>query len=160
VQHPDRPDGQLETVALAHIDPAKVAFAEEIVRRYPTNPDTTVGVPNVLRTGRPELYPYVSDDLLAAAAMDPEHLRITRGLGASSVLIVPLTGSSGTFGALTLVNAESGRAFGDADLTFAEEVARRAVVAVENAREFQQQSGRLAAMTRVAEEHALRQRAG
>jgi GAF domain-containing protein len=150
-------DGQLETVALAHVDPAKVAFAEEIVRRYPTNPDNTVGVPNVIRTGRSELYPYVSDEMLAAGAIDAEHLRVMRGLGVSSVLIVPLAGSRGTFGALTLVYADSGRHFGEADLAFAEEVARRAAVAVENASEFQQQSGRLAAITRIAEaaQHAI-----
>jgi serine phosphatase RsbU (regulator of sigma subunit)/anti-sigma regulatory factor (Ser/Thr protein kinase) len=150
-------DGQLETVVVAHIDPDKVAFAEEIVRRYPTNPDSTVGVPNVIRTGRSELYPRVSDDMLAAGAIDEEHLRVTRGLGVSSVLIVPLTGSSGTFGALTLVYAESGRHFGEADLAFTEELARRAAVAVENASEFQQQSGRLAAITRIAEaaQHAI-----
>ena len=150
-------DSQLETVALAHIDPAKVAFAEEIVRRYPTNPDSTVGVANVIRTGRSELYPHVSDEMLEAGAIDEEHLRITRGLGVSSVLIVPLTGSRDTFGALTLVYAESGRHFGEADLAFTEEVARRAAIAVENAREFHQQSGRLAAITRVAEaaQHAI-----
>jgi GAF domain-containing protein len=149
--------GQFETVTVAHIDPDKVAFAEEIVRRYPTNPDSTVGVPNVIRTGRSELYPCVSDDMLEARAIDEEHLRVTRGLGVSSVLIVPLTGSGGTFGALTLVYAESDRHFGEADLAFAEEVARRAAVAVENAREFQHQSGRLAAITRVAEaaQHAI-----
>jgi serine phosphatase RsbU (regulator of sigma subunit) len=72
-------------------------------------------------------------------------------LGMTSVLIVPLTGRSGTFGALSLVYAESGRHFDEADRGFAEEVARRAALAVDNARAYQQQSGRLAAITRIAE---------
>jgi GAF domain-containing protein len=147
----------LESVALAHMDPGKVAFAEELQQRYPLDPQARTGVPNVVRTGISELYSYVPDELLVAGAIDKEHLRIVRELGLSSVLIVPLRGRNGIIGALTLVDAESGRHFGEADLLFAEEVARRVGVAVENARQYQQQSGQLAAITRVAEavQHAI-----
>jgi GAF domain-containing protein/anti-sigma regulatory factor (Ser/Thr protein kinase) len=144
-------NGNYETVALAHVDPNKVSFAEELQRRYPVQPDSPVGVPNVIRTGRSELYAEVSDEMLAAGAIDDEHLRLARQLGLSSALIVPLTGRGGTFGALSLVYAESGRHYSESDRAFIEEVARRAALAVDNARDYQQQSGRLAAITRVAE---------
>jgi GAF domain-containing protein/anti-sigma regulatory factor (Ser/Thr protein kinase) len=144
-------DGRFETVAVAHADPTKVSFAAELRRRYPTDPEDTVGVPNVVRTGVSELYADVTPVMLTAGAVDDEHLRMISQLGMTSVLIVPLTGQSGTFGALSLVYAESGRHFDEADRSFVEEVARRAALAVDNARAYQQQSGRLAAITRIAE---------
>jgi GAF domain-containing protein/anti-sigma regulatory factor (Ser/Thr protein kinase) len=144
-------DGHFQSVAVAHVDPTKVSFAAELQRRYPTDPEGTAGVPNVVRTGVSELYTHVTPEMLAAGAVDDEHLRMVSQLGMTSVLIVPLTGRSGTFGALSLVYAESGRHFDEADRGFAEEVARRAALAVDNARAYQQQSGRLAAITRIAE---------
>jgi GAF domain-containing protein/anti-sigma regulatory factor (Ser/Thr protein kinase) len=144
-------DGRFETVAVAHVDPTRLSFAAELQSRYPTDPEATVGVPNVVRTGISELYADVTPEMLASGAVDDEHLKMMSQLGMTSVLIVPLTGRGGTFGALTLVYAESSRHFDETDRAFAEEVARRAALAVDNARAYQQQSGRLAAITRVAE---------
>jgi GAF domain-containing protein/anti-sigma regulatory factor (Ser/Thr protein kinase) len=143
--------GRFESVAVAHVDPTRVSFAAELQRRYPTDPEDTVGAPNVVRTGVSELYADVTPEMLADGAVDDEHLRMISQLGMTSVLIVPLTGQSGTFGVLSLVYAESGRHFDETDRAFAEEVARRAALAVDNARAYQQQSGQLAAITRVAE---------
>jgi GAF domain-containing protein len=133
------PDG-LERVATTHVDPAKIAFAEELQRRYPPDPDAQSGVPNVIRTGRSELYTDVTDEMLVAASKDEEQLRVTRELGLRSALCVPLRGTSDTLGALTLVAAESGRHYDQDDLAFAEDIARRAGVAVEHARAFQQRT--------------------
>jgi GAF domain-containing protein len=144
-------DDVLETAALAHVDPAKVAWAKELGARYPTDMSAPTGAPNVLRTGVGELYPHIPDELLAASAVDDEHLRILREVGMSSVLVVPLTGRSGTLGTVTLISAEGGRRYDAADLAFAEDLARRAALAVENAHTYLEQSGRLATVTRVAE---------
>ena len=144
-------DGELRTLAVTHVDPGKVAFAEELQRRYPPDPAAERGAPHVIRTGASELHAHVTDEQLRLAARDDEHLRLIRELGLVSGLTVPLTGRAGTFGALTLVAAESGRHYDEADLAFAEDLAARAAVAVENARAYSLQSGRLAAITRVAE---------
>jgi serine phosphatase RsbU (regulator of sigma subunit) len=143
--------GELTTVGLAHREPAKVEWAEEVSGRYPTDMDAPTGVPNVIRTGHSELYAEIPDELLVASAIDEEHLQLIRELGMSSVLIVPLTGRIGTFGAITLIHAESGRRYSTADIVFAEDVARRAALAVETAHAFREQSGRLAEVTRIAE---------
>jgi signal transduction histidine kinase/PAS domain-containing protein len=127
--------GQPKQAAVAHIDPAKIEWARELNRRYPPNPDAPAGVPNVLRTGRPELYPDISDEMLAAGAVDAEHLRMSRGLGLRSAMVVPLTARGRTFGALTLVSAESRRRYTEEDLTLAAELARRAAMAIDNARQ-------------------------
>ncbi|HET7311541.1 MAG TPA: SpoIIE family protein phosphatase [Mycobacteriales bacterium] len=148
---------ELETVALTHFDPAKAAWAAQMGERYPTDMTAPSGAPNVIRTGSSELYPDIPAELIEAAAVDAEHLEILRELGMCSGLVVPLTGRTGTFGALTMVHAESGRRYGDDDVAFAEDLARRAALAVETAHAFREQSGRLAEVTRVAEaaQHAI-----
>jgi signal transduction histidine kinase/PAS domain-containing protein len=129
--------GQRRQVAVAHVDPAKAEWARELNRRYPTRADAPTGVPNVLRTGRPELHAEVTDEMLVAGAIDEEHLRITRELGLRSAMIVPLTARGETFGALTLVSTESRRRYTNDDLSLASELARRAALAVDNARQHQ-----------------------
>jgi serine phosphatase RsbU (regulator of sigma subunit)/anti-sigma regulatory factor (Ser/Thr protein kinase) len=127
-------DGRIRNAATAHTDPDKVKFAADMRTRYPTDVDAPTGVPNVIRTGRSELYPEVTDEMLEATIDDPEQLSLALELGLSSVLIVPLTARGRTLGALTLVHAESGRRYDQDDLRFAEDLARRAAVAVDNAR--------------------------
>jgi serine phosphatase RsbU (regulator of sigma subunit)/anti-sigma regulatory factor (Ser/Thr protein kinase) len=144
-------DGTLNTVAVAHTDPAKVAYAHDLQERYPAGAGADRGARKVVRTGMAEMYPEVTDSLLVEAGVDPAYGEIMRQLGLRSVLIVPLVGRHGTLGAITMVQAESGRQFDENDLLFAEEVARRAGIAVENARQHVEQTDRLASMTRVAE---------
>ncbi len=150
-------EGELRTLAVTHIDPAKVRWAWQLQERYPTTLDQPTGAPPVIRSGRGELYPEISDEMVVAGAKDEEHLRLSRELGLSSAICVPLTGHEGTFGAITMIQAESGRHYDATDLSLAEDLARRAAIAVENARAFQAEPGRLAAMTHVAEaaQHAI-----
>jgi signal transduction histidine kinase/PAS domain-containing protein len=127
-------DGTVRQLAVAHVDPEKTAWAREINRRYPPRMDAPTGMPNVLRTGQPEVYSDITDDMLVAGAVDEDHLRLSRQIGLKSALIVPLLASDRPIGALTLVSAESGRRYTDRDLPLATELARRAAVAVEHAR--------------------------
>jgi PAS domain S-box-containing protein len=128
------PDGSLRRVETSHVDPAKVQLALELAERYPTPADAPYGVPHVVRSGQPELYPEITDAMLAHAAADAEHLELNRSIGMRSAMTVPLRARGRTLGAITFVTAESGRTFGPDDLAFAEDLARRAAVAVDNAR--------------------------
>ncbi len=127
------PNRTLERLAVAHADPAKVALAQELYRRWPPTMDDPHGVPHVLRTGRPEVFHEIDDALLEAAVPDPELLAIARSLGLSSSMCVPLKVRGRVVGAISLAAAESGRRFAADSLALAEELARRASVAVENA---------------------------
>ncbi|HSZ81465.1 MAG TPA: ATP-binding protein [Polyangia bacterium] len=120
-------------VAVAHVDEHKVRFARELGESYPPNPDARTGVPEVIRTGKSELYPEIPRDLLERAARDDEHLRLIRDLQLESGMVVPLRVRGRTFGALTFIYAESKRRYGHDDLSFAEDFARRAAMAIENA---------------------------
>lgn len=126
--------GAIRPIAIAHSDPAKVAFVAELQRRFPARIDDRDGVAKVLRTGQPELYEQMPDTLLEAVAKDDEHLRLMRTLGLRSALIVPLAARGHTLGALTLVWAESQRRYARADLPLMEELGRRAGIALDNAR--------------------------
>ncbi|MDP9036098.1 MAG: PAS domain S-box protein [Myxococcota bacterium] len=127
----------MEQIAVAHIDPAKVALAEELGRSYPTPANALKGVANVIRTGTSELYREISDELLVERAVDAEHLRILTELRLRSAMIVPLRARGRILGAMTFVFAESARRYSPEDLQFAEELARRAALALDNAQLFE-----------------------
>jgi PAS domain S-box-containing protein len=126
-------DGRIRQLARAHIDPAKVEWAKELERRYPMDQDAPHGVSNALRTGKPELYAEVADSLLVETARDEYHLKILRELGLKSAIIAPLIARNRTLGAITFIAAESGRRYDEADLALAEDLARRAAIAADNA---------------------------
>jgi serine phosphatase RsbU (regulator of sigma subunit) len=126
--------GRPDQVAVAHVDPEKVAFALDYRRRHPPDPSDDGGLYEVLRSGRPQLYSQIPDALLEQSIADREQLEQIRAIGMRSVMLVPMAVAGRTIGAVTLVSAESGRAFDEDDLDFAAELARRAATAVENAR--------------------------
>ena len=129
--------GEFTQVAVAHIDPTKIEWAYELQQKYPTDPNAPTGLPYVLRTGASEIYPDISEEMLVAIAKDDEHLATVRAIGFSSAMIVPMIAREQVVGAITIVAAESGRRYTQDDLALAEDLARRAAVAVDNARLFQ-----------------------
>jgi PAS domain S-box-containing protein len=133
-----QPDGRVERIITAHADPAKVELAKELERRYPSDPHAPTGVPQVLRTGEPEFYAEIPDEMLTAAARDPDHLRMMRELGLHSAVIVPLVARGRTFGAITFVSASPERPMTQEDATVLIEIGRRAAMAIDNARLFEE----------------------
>lgn len=125
---------EVERVALAHRDPEKLELGRRLGEEYPPDMTAGTGLAAVLGSGESELYPAITDEILAANARDERHLELVRGLGMRSALIVPMRVGDTTVGAMTFVNAESGRAFDDDDRAFFEDLAARAATAVENAR--------------------------
>jgi PAS domain S-box-containing protein len=130
--------GDIQRLATTHADPARAAWAREFHGRYPPSLSDAGGVGFVLRTGTPQLVSEVTDAMLVASARDEEHLRAARELRLQSAMIVPLTAGRRTFGALTFVSTIGGRRFTSADLDFAMELGRRAALAIENARLYQE----------------------
>jgi len=135
VVHTTKEGEPIQPVAVAHADPQKLAQANDLLRRDPPDPDVPPGPAHVLRTGRPEFYPEASEELLAAIARDADQIELVRALGVKSAMIVPLMTRGHILGTITLVvSAESGRQYAEVDLALAEELARRAALAVDNAR--------------------------
>jgi serine phosphatase RsbU (regulator of sigma subunit) len=130
-----RSGGERELVAVAHRDPAKADLAAELARLRPARPEPGGGVAQVLASGVSELYPHVDIQRLPRSGAEPSRYeRLLAEVGLHSVIICALQARGRVFGAMTLVNAESSRAFDEGDLGLAEELAARAAVAVDNAR--------------------------
>jgi PAS domain S-box-containing protein len=127
-------DGRFEPPVVAHADPAKIAWARELRGRYPIDLSEPRGVANVIRTGATEFYPEISDAMLQAGARDAEQLEIARRIGYTSAIIAPLKAHDRRIGAITFVTAESRRRYDAGDVALAEELARRAAIAIDNAR--------------------------
>jgi PAS domain S-box-containing protein len=127
--------GNLRRLAVQHSDPAKVQLAIELAARYPPDPAAAYGVHSIVRTGKSQYLEEIPDEVLEQSAQDEEHLRMIRQLGLRSYLAVPLsTGDNAVLGAMVLVYAESGRRYTEQDRLLAEDLGRRAAVAIENAR--------------------------
>jgi PAS domain S-box-containing protein len=123
--------GAIRRVAVSHADPEK----EPLLSRYPPNPSSPIGVHHVLRSGESELIRQVTQSMLEQSAWDREHLDLLEE-NVFSYLCVPLKARDRTLGAMTLILSVPGRSYGDVDLDLAEELARRAALAVDNARLF------------------------
>jgi PAS domain S-box-containing protein len=123
-------------VAVAHVDPRKAELARELYTKYPPDPHAPRGVAHVLRTGNPELYAEIPDELLVAVCVDEEHLRIARELGLRSAMTVPLVANHHVLGALSFVSSDAARLYDERDLAFAQELAHRCAIAIDNARRY------------------------
>ncbi|HEY6088532.1 MAG TPA: CHASE3 domain-containing protein [Gemmatimonadaceae bacterium] len=126
-------DGKVHQVIVAHIDEEKIKWAKELNKRYPPDYTAETGVGSVIRTGKPEVYAEISDEMLVASARDKEHLAIMRALQIRSALVVPMIARGRTLGALTLISTRKARRYDDADLALAMEIATRAAIAIDNA---------------------------
>ncbi|HZB06961.1 MAG TPA: SpoIIE family protein phosphatase [Thermoleophilaceae bacterium] len=126
--------GRVERKALAHVDPSVRERAIEISTRYPPDPDAPAGLHQVLRTGQPELYPEIPEELLREGTQDEEHYEAILEIGMRSAIIVPMTTRGRTLGALSFVSGPSGRRFDEQDVELAQELARRCATGIDNAR--------------------------
>jgi signal transduction histidine kinase/ActR/RegA family two-component response regulator len=132
----DENTGLSEPVAVTHADAELVGHTWEMRHRFPTAAGAPMGVPNVLRTGKSELYEEITDEMIGSRAQNEEHAAMARALKLSSAMIVPLVAREVTLGAITLAYADSGRRYTRADLALVEDIAARAAIAVDNARLF------------------------
>lgn len=133
------PDGTIATVSVTHADPEKVERVRDYRRRNPMRVDDPGGVAAVISSGVPRLI----DEIDAQAVRQlsrPEDREIVTELGLHSAMIVPLVARGRALGAITFVSAESRRVFGEDDLDLAQELARRAALAIDNSRLYEERS--------------------
>lgn len=148
--HIVEPDGSVSEVAVAHRDPAQIAFARELQERYPPAKDAATGPAAVIRTGEAELVPEITDGMIDAAVVDDLQRDLLLQLELRSYMCVPLPGRDHALGAITFVSSRPGRSYGVADLRLAEELARRAAAAMENSRLYREAEHRAEAARALA----------
>ena len=121
-------DGRLQRLALEHADPLKLALARELEEPMLS------AVAVATRTTEPVLVKEIDERALASFRFNDDQLEIARTLAPKSYVTVPLTARGEVIGSITLVTAESGRVYGDEDAALAQELARHAAAAIDNAR--------------------------
>jgi PAS domain S-box-containing protein len=126
--------GGFTRIAVAAADPMHQALADGLRRSYAPLPNAPYGVSRTARVGQAELMTQMDDALLTSIARDDEHLAMLRAMRMTSYICVPLVSRGRTIGVLTFALGDSGRTYSAADLPLAEELARRAALAVDNAR--------------------------
>jgi PAS domain S-box-containing protein len=131
-------EGDVERLAVAHVDPVKSDMARRFQERFPQDPSSPYSVTHVIRSGAPVLVSEITEEMIRDGARSPTHLAAIRELDIRSYMSVPLIANGRTLGALTFVAGTSGRRYTDADLRFAQSVASRAAVAVDNARVYEE----------------------
>ncbi len=127
-------DGELQSVAVAHRDPKKVALVREFRTRLLAEQSVPAGLLKIMETGHAALYPRITDEMIVAAARNEDELALSRSLNYTSAMTVPIWSRGVPIGVLTLVTSESRRTYTEADLSMAEELASRASLAIDNAR--------------------------
>lgn len=128
-------DNHLHRLAVVHRDPDKAEVAAELKRRYPTlSPQQVHTTWHVLPHGPPWFDPAISEARFVSQARDEEHLALLRQLGFAAEMVLPLVARGRPLGAITLVLSDGKRRYRSGDLTLAVELARRAALAIDNAR--------------------------
>ena len=131
-------DGSITRLVVAYSDPARAALAERLQRSYVVTPESAVGAIEVARTGEPLLLVEPTDATLAQLAPTEEHLQVLRELKIRSLMSVPLYARGRVIGVLTFATSESNRVYEERDLALAQELARRAALALDNARLYEE----------------------
>ena len=126
--------GHLQRVAVTAADPAKQELLEELALDYPPRPGSRQPAGLALERGATVHFPAFTPETLRETTYDDRHHDLMLALAPHSAIAVPLVAHGRTLGALTFAWSESARTYEQADLTLAEEVARRAALAIDNAR--------------------------
>ncbi|HEX6059815.1 MAG TPA: GAF domain-containing protein, partial [Gemmatimonadaceae bacterium] len=131
----DVPDGDgIRRVACAHRDAEGQAMLEELAA-YSPRPSDAHPTLRALQRGAPEIVA-IDDAFRRRIARDERHLELLSAIGIESAMYVPLVAQNRTIGVLVL--GALGRQYAPADLPLAEELARRAALAVDNAHLYRQ----------------------
>ena len=131
-------DGKIEQVAIAHSDPGKLKWAKQLrAKQGPIDVNGPGGSAWVIRTGKVEHTPDITDEMLQAAARNKKELELLRNLDFHSAIIAPLKIDGKTIGAISFVSTASHRHYDENDVEIAQALANRASLAVYNANLFQ-----------------------
>ena len=126
-------EGGVVRVEAIHADPTKQALLRELRRRYPPRPGDPDPALEAIATRRPVAVRDVPDEVLRASARNEQHLRLLRAARPRSGIVVPMTARGEALGAVTFVRYGD-EEYAAADIPFAQELARRAALALDHSR--------------------------
>jgi PAS domain S-box-containing protein len=122
-----------EQVSVAHADKEKLGQAIEYRKRNPLHIDDDTAIPRMLRTGKAEFYPVITNEMIEQYVTDPENKRFMLSVGLKSMMLLPLRQGKKVIGGISFVSSDSGRHFTEDDFNMATELANRVSLAITNA---------------------------
>src|ERR1700694_4106633 len=135
---------EIKEVTVNHIDPEKNDLVQALYEQYKDLPNTTHGLPKLLVTGKAELIADVSANVLALYQERAELVAILQTLGLKSYMGVPMFAHGKTVGAIILSSIQPDRHYEEEDLLFAQEIAQRIALALDNARLYEEAQAEIA----------------
>lgn len=131
--------GQIKEIAVNHFEPGKIALVRELYEQYKDRASSTYGLNSLLETGKSELISAVTPEVVAPSAQEnPAMLPIIEALGLTSYMGTPLIARHRVIGAITFSSVQPERRYTQEDLAFAQELARRIALTLDNARLYQE----------------------
>ena len=127
-------DATVPDVEIAHVNPEMVAYAHELQRRHPYDPDAPRGVPQVIRTSATEFYPDITEDIITELRVTDDVRKVIAHLALRSSIAVPLLKRGRVLGAMQFVMSSSSRHYTEDDVVLAHTVAGRVASSLENHR--------------------------
>lgn len=131
-------DGTINRLAASHVNPEKTALLYEIAGKYPSTHSNDKSLYHVFYSHQPLYLKQVNEEFLNMATQSPDQKKDLQELGITSVIVVPLMLRDKVYGTFMLVWGESGKTYSEKDLEFTRELARKASLAIENARLYQE----------------------
>ena len=126
-------EAQVRRVAVVHRDDAMAAMAERL-RDVIVDLAGPSFVAAAIQKREPVLLGEVRPEQLDAAAQSQAHRAALMALAPASLMAVPLVARGQVMGSLLFMRSAGARRYRPADLRLAQEVARRAAIAIENGR--------------------------
>lgn len=133
-----REDGSIIRLAASHIHSEKTPLLYEMAGKYPSDPKNEKSLYHVFYSHKPLYLKEISENFLDGATQSPDQKKNLQELGINSIMVVPLMLREKVYGTFMLVWGESGKMYSEKDLEFTKELARKASLAIENARLYEE----------------------
>jgi len=128
---------QIQGIVVNHNDPSKISLTKDLYNNYMDKPEMTYGVGSILKKGKAEMISVVDERILKTVRRYPSIIKITKKIGLTSYMGVPLIARRKIIGAITFSSIQKDTHYSKQDLAFAEEIARRIALLIDNSRLYQ-----------------------
>ncbi|MBA2405334.1 MAG: PAS domain S-box protein, partial [Bdellovibrionales bacterium] len=125
--------GKIERISSVHPDEQQNSSLKELVRKLPAHPVNEMLFLESIKKRKSYFLPIVTPQMQKKLISDKSLIKLMNKLGCYSVIIVPITNRDNTLGNITFVSTSPLKRFSQEDLSMAEDIGKRAGLALENA---------------------------
>ncbi len=131
-------DAKVKRMAVSCYDSSQDPLAVQLRQITPATSKLKYPIAQALYQGKPVMVRLIDEKTLEKLSYSKEHAALLQRIGPKSAISVPLMARNRIIGALTLLNCQPHRCFNQRDLQFAQEVASKVALHVDNAQLYYQ----------------------